>query len=172
MSKKPLSDKPIKNSQYQFSTVPLPQPFLQWQSQARLEAFEEMRNKHATAVRTMPAHLPVLATFGEGDFPLNLTTRGIGLLPKPEFLAVITSELETAIQESAGKSWIETLPQRLIAIRRFYENPDLFDETRLGGLEIFEGQTLKNLKSDPRAALLYTGPHQHTPVTSLMALCS
>ncbi len=128
-----------------------------WQSQARLEAFAIMRQQQATAVRSMPAHLPVLASFGEGDFPVNLTTRGIGLLPKGELLAEMTAVLETTIRESAGKPWPDTLPERLNAMQKIYEDPSLLDDTRLGGLEIFEGQTLKNLKADPRAALLYTG---------------
>lgn len=141
----------------QVNTINLPKKFLAWQSRARLEAFEVMRNHQAGAVRSMPAHLPVLATFGEGDFPLNLTTRGIGLLPKAAVLEEVTNRLKVTIRETQGKPWPETLPRRLSAIKAFYENPDLFDETRMGGLEIFEGQTLKNLKADPRAALLYTG---------------
>lgn len=147
----------LKNRDNQLIGVQLPKPFLEWQSLARLEAFETMKKNRAGSVTTMPAHLPVLATYGEGKFPLNLTTRGIGLLPKPEFLEEITTELEAALVETAGKGWVETLPQRLAAIHKFYEDQSLIDETRLGGLEIFEGQTLRNLQSDPRAALLYTG---------------
>jgi hypothetical protein len=146
-----------KNPDHKFTGIPLPQPFLVWQSQARLEAFKIMEKNQTAAVRSLPAHLPVLATFGEGDFPVNLTTRGIGLLPKSEVIKEITNDLENTIRDTQGKPWPETLSQRLTAIRKFYENPDLFDETRLGGLEIFEGQTLKNLKSNSRAALLYTG---------------
>lgn len=157
MNKKTIDGDNNKNLDHKFSGIPLPKPFLIWQSQARLEAFKKMEKNHSGAVRTMPAHLPVLATFGEGDFPVNLTTRGIGLLPKSEVIKEITNDLESIIRDTQGKPWPETLPQRLTAIRKFYENLDLFDETRLGGLEIFEGQTLKNLKSNSRAALLYTG---------------
>lgn len=135
----------------------LPELFLDWQSENRLKAFEQMGKADSSAVRTMPAHLPVLATQGDGFFSTNLTTRGIGLLPKEPYLTDITEVLEQTLAKCNGKPWPETLPQRLSAIRQFYENPDWFDPTLLGGLEIFEGQTLKNLQQNPFASLLYTG---------------
>lgn len=147
----------IKGKEEEYNRKKLPEKFLEWQSTARMMAFEKMMNADSRAVRSMPAHLPVLLTYGEGDFPANLTTRGIGLLPKEEYLAYYTSSLEKVLQETAGKALSETLTARLAAVQEFYENPAHFDDACLGGLEIFEGQTLKNMRTDPRAALLYTG---------------
>jgi hypothetical protein len=46
---------------------------------------------------------------------------------------------------------------RSAALRRLYADPAHFDACRMGGLEIFEGQTLKNLRAQPRISLLFMG---------------
>ncbi len=147
----------INLEEFKFNRIPLPEKFLLWQSEARLTAFEEMQNKNADAVRTMPAHLPVMVTFGSGTFSANLTTRGIGLLPNEEKLAFYTELLENSRSESTNLSGEQSFHHRVGAIRKFYENIEDFDKSLLGGLEIFEGQTFANLSSDPRSSLLYTG---------------
>ncbi|MBN2154348.1 MAG: hypothetical protein JW839_23030 [Candidatus Lokiarchaeota archaeon] len=144
-----------------FAAMELPRPFLEWQSEARMRMFKAMTQGGAGQVRVQPAHLPVLATWdagdGAGDFPVNLSTRGMGILPKADKLAHYTSSLERARAESAGRPIQETLPARLRAMEAFYVNVDNFDTRLLGGLDIFEGQTAKNMEHNPRVALLYTG---------------
>jgi len=140
-----------------FTRILLPEQFIHWQSEARLVAFDRMSTMNAHAVKNMPAHLPVFATMSEGDFPVNLTTRGIGLLPQEAYLEEITQQLWAVVKESQNKPWEETLQLRVKTIRSFYQQPEIFDRGILGGLEIFEGQTLQNLKEEPRAALLYSG---------------
>lgn len=144
-----------------FTAVELPRPFLEWQSEARMRMFKAMAQGGAGQVRAQPAHLPVLATWsgdGQGsDFPVNLSTRGMGIVPKQERLASFTSLLEKARADSAGKPIQDTLPARVRAMEAFYGDVDNFDTRLLGGLEIFEGQTAKNMESNPRIALLYTG---------------
>lgn len=149
----------IKNNKKisQYNRIELPQDFLIWQSSARLSAFQQMADYNAEKVRTMPAHLPVLATYGAGEFPVNLTARGIGLLPKPEWIEDFCVQFEKVIHKTKDQDWQETLPKRVEVIRGFYQNPEKFDSSLMGGLEIFEGQTYKNLLVDPRAALLYSG---------------
>jgi len=149
----------IKNNKKldQYNRIELPEDFLLWQSSARLSAFRQMAEFTANSVRTMPAHLPVLATFGLGDFPVNLTARGIGLLPKPEWIEDFCDQFEMVINQSQEMDWEKSLPKRVEAIRNFYQHPEKFDTSLMGGLEIFEGQTYKNLLLDPRAALLYSG---------------
>nr|MDO8083164.1 hypothetical protein [Candidatus Sigynarchaeum springense] len=144
-----------------FTTVELPRPFLEWQSEARLRMFKIMAQGGAGQMRTQPAHLPVLATWDpdgdDGDFPVNLSTRGMGVVPKQEKLALFTGMLEKAKAASAGKPVQETLPARMKAIEAFYGDVNNFDTCMLGGLEIFEGQTAKNMERNPRISLLYTG---------------
>jgi hypothetical protein len=133
----------INQKHYLYNRIELPKEFLNWQSTARLNAFQMMADFNSEKVRTMPAHLPVLATFGTGDFPVNLTSRGIGLLPKEEFILPLCELIEKTISESKGQPWQDTLPKRLAAIQSFYEKP--------------EGQTVENLKNNPKATLLYSG---------------
>ncbi len=147
----------INQKNIDFPRITLPPLFLSWQSEARLAAFELMHQKNAEAVRMMPAHLPVMVTYGVGNFPANLTTRGIGLLPKEDKLTYYAELLENAARVNTYDPWEVSFHNRVMAIRSFYEHPDHFEESLLGGLEIFEGQSFKNLTRDPRASLLYTG---------------
>lgn len=141
----------------------LPAPFLAWQSRARLEMFDLLREQGAQAVRTQPAHLPVLATLGDGPFAMNLSTRGIGLLPRPELLDQFTRLFEETLREVADMAWEESLDQRLAVVKALYANVAQLDASILGGLEIFEGQTLRNLRQNPLASLLYTGQAPRYP---------
>lgn len=141
----------------QYNRIELPQDFLQWQSLARLRSFEIMAQASADRVKSMPAHLPVLATLSKGDFPINLTSRGIGLLPREEYLLHYCQAFEDVIAQTKDLAWQETLANRVAVMREFYQQPNHFDNSLLGGLEIFEGQTVKNLQNNPFAALLYSG---------------
>ncbi len=144
-----------------FTSVELPRLFLEWQSEARMKIFKTMAQGGAHQVRVQPAHLPVLATWSIGDltsdFPVNLSTRGIGIVPKQEMLASFTAMLDKARVDNAGKPVQETLPARVKVMEAFYGDVNNFDTRVLGGLEIFEGQTARNMEQNPRVALLYTG---------------
>ncbi len=146
-----------QEKEHQYRRIELPSDFLQWQSLARLRSFETMSQSSAERVKSMPAHLPVLATLSKGDFPINLTTRGIGLLPRQDYLLQYCRAIEEIIVQTKDHPWQETLADRVAVIREFYQQPDHFDAYLLGGLEIFEGQTVKNLQNNPHAALLYSG---------------
>jgi hypothetical protein len=140
-----------------FSRVRLPEIFLQWQSEARLRMFDVLKTHGAEAVRMQPAHLPVLATLGEGSFAINLATRGLGVLAMPERLEPLACLFEETRQRTEGRPWPETLSQRIEVVHDFYSDPANFDPWVLGGLEIFEGQTPRNLQRNPLASLLFTG---------------
>jgi hypothetical protein len=137
--------------------VPLPQAFLEWQSQARLRMFQLLSQAGSGAIHSQPAHLPVLATLGEGDFPINLATRGIGLLPKSDSIGMYIRLFTSAIKEGDRDRWNVSLPARVDAMRQFYEHIENVDPMILGGLEIFEGRTLANMRNNPLVSLLYTG---------------
>ncbi len=147
----------IDGSQVQFPTISLPDLFIKWQSEARLKMFDMMKEKGATAMKMQPAHIAVMATQSDGAFPINLSSKGLGLLPKPEKLDTFTTLFEKAKKDTENRPPQETLPVRAKVMQVFYANLDNFDRRALGGLEIFEGQTSRNLQKNPRAALLYTG---------------
>jgi hypothetical protein len=146
-----------------FPRVPLPATFLLWQSEARMRMFDLLKAHGAETMRTQPAHLPVLATMGAGPFPVNLATRGLGLLPRPERLEEFTLVFEETRIQTEGQPWPETLPRRVEAAQVFYSDPSNFAPGMLGGLDIFEGQTARNLQNYPLASLLYTGEAPRFP---------
>ena len=137
--------------------IALPEEFLNWQSESRIKMFKTLTEEGANAVKVQPSHLPVMATLGSGEFPINLATRGMGILPNNENLKKFTKIFEEVKKECEGKSWSETLPLRVKTAQNFYSKPGIFDNTILGGLEIFEGQTANNLQRNPLVSLIYTG---------------
>ena len=144
-----------------FERSRLPDSFLRWQSEARLRLLRLMSEQGAEAVRVNPAHLPVVATIGIGAFPANLACRGIGVLPCRDRLEEFTQLLEQARLAGEGEPPPVTLARRAEAAAKVYADPGCFDQTVLGGLEIFEGQTAANLLRNPLASLLYVGEAPH-----------
>jgi hypothetical protein len=146
-----------------YERVSYPQAFVEWQSKSRIEMFQNLAQAGAASVHSQPSHLPVLATLGTGEFPINLASRGIGLLPKFELLEKYIALLVSAKNKESGKKWQESLPARVNAMSQFYSNKEEIDTTLLGGLEIFEGKTAKNVRSNPLVSLLYTGKPPQYP---------
>ena len=151
------------NKQKEFVYKALPTEFLEWQSTARMQMFQLLKKMGSSAIKTHPVHLPVLATLGvDENFPINLTSRGIGILPKEELLQKFTDLFEESVNFQ-NLSWEQTLEKRVIAAEEFYSNVDNFDVNLLGGLEIFEGKTFTNLQNNPLATILYTGQASKFP---------
>jgi hypothetical protein len=155
-----------------FDRVRLPEDFLLWQSQARFNMFQLMEQKGAQAISMAPVHLPVLASLGNGSFPINLSTRGIGVLPRQEYIEEFTEKFRSALSHVEMTQFSESLRDRVSCAKEFYSAPDLFDPHILGGLEIFEGQTSKNLMKNPKASLLYTGEAPKFPSYQLNGVIS
>ncbi len=145
------------NLEYKFKINPLPEKFIEWQSKSRVEMLKFLESGKDNMIKVQPAHLPVLATKSDGPFPINLTTKGMGLLPKKEYLEKFTNLFRSTIEKYISKPWRESLIERMKVAVQFYESVDHFDNQLLGGLEIFEGKTPQNLKQYPLASLLYTG---------------
>ncbi len=137
--------------------IPLPHKFLRWQSECRLAVIDQLQRKGATFVTRHPAHLPIIATWGEGKFPVNLACKGMGPLPRPENIVGVTEQFEAVQEKYASEPVALSLPARLEIARTFYSDPLNFDPRQLGGLEIFEGCTLSNLRRRPVSSLLFVG---------------
>ncbi|GAB4389315.1 MAG: hypothetical protein Kow0025_13950 [Thermodesulfovibrionales bacterium] len=139
----------------------LPAHCLSWLAGSRARFLEDL--KGGKPLRYFAAHLPVMATWREGEpFPVNMTVKGIGLVPREGLIRDYTDVFEGAIAEARGVSWRESLPRRVAAAKSLYGDEGNFDPAVLGGLEIFEGRALENLRADPRASLLYVGM-DHSP---------
>ncbi len=149
--------------EYTFNKEILPQPFLEWQSTARMEMIETLQKSGSAAVKSQPAHLPVLASWNDGFFSINLATRGVGLLPKKDVVERFIRLFEQVVEESQNDPWEVSLDRRIQTLGEFYSDELSFDPWMLGGLEIFDGQTLQNIQSNPFCALLFTGDAPRYP---------
>ncbi len=134
----------------------LPWEFLEWQKESRLALFETISKGGMGAVKTMPSHLAVVASLA-ADGSINMATKGIGVIPKPDVLEGFTAAFRSTANACKGIEWRMSLERRVRTLLSLYLDLSNMDTTRLGGLEIFEGRTYENLKNDPRASLLFTG---------------
>ena len=138
----------------------IPWPLLKWLAQSRCGLLDDL--EHGRQVQAFPAHLPVIATWSnQGKFPLNLSVKGIGLVPRPDLLLKYARTFEEAFKQAQDMDWGQSFPLRAAALRALYSDPGQFDPGLLGGLEIFEGRTLRNLSEDPRISLLFMGMLPH-----------
>lgn len=134
----------------------IPPYFLQWLATSRVRFLEGMKAKRP--MRYFSAHLPVMATWRDGEeFPVNLTVKGIGLIPKKEILVDYIDLFEATIAEARTMPWTESLSMRIEVMERLYSDIENFDPELLGGLEIFEGTAFKNMRDNSVASLLYMG---------------
>lgn len=139
----------------------IPGHFVEWLVSSRVKFLDDM--KEGKPMRYFSAHLPVMSTWnGDSPFPVNMTVKGIGLIPKIEKLQDYIDIFEGIIAGSRMKQWHESLPERVGAVNRLYGDTENFDPTILGGLEIFAGKALENLRENPYASLLYVGM-AHSP---------
>ena len=138
----------------------IPREFLEWLVTSRLRFVSSLEN--GRPVNYFSAHLPVLASWGNGgSFPVNLTVKGIGLVPKQSALEHFTDIFESTIAEATAMPWDESMSRRVAALKKLYEDHENFDPSVLGGLEIFEGKAFKNFQENPYTSLLYVGmPHE------------
>lgn len=137
----------------------IPKRFLDWMVTSRVKFLTDMREGKPT--RYFSAHLPVMATWRNGDpFPVNMTVKGIGLIPREAVLHDYIDIFESVLADARTLPWHESLGKRLGAVTKLYSNPENFDPCMLGGLEIFEGSAFANLRENPRASLLYVGMSQ------------
>jgi hypothetical protein len=134
----------------------IPPHFLEWLVASRRMLLDDM--EQGRQVRDFPAHLPVIATWSAvGRHPVNLSIKGIGLVPRDDLMEDFTRECERVFDRAQETDWARSLPERIDTLRRLYADARHFEPSLLGGLEIFEGRTLQNLKSNSYASLLFMG---------------
>jgi len=136
----------------------LPPEFVNWQLQHKLETYDSIdRNEY---VAFSSGHLPVVGTLNPVSNTPNLACKGIGFTPKDEYLGHYLRLLEETVDEIRKyppEAIDETRSRRVAAARYFYSHPEHIDWRRIALLEIFEGNTYRNLRNDPHASVLWTG---------------
>jgi len=141
----------------------LPRHLLEWLAASRIRFLNDLRD--GKPLKYFSAHLPVVSTWTKGGaepFPVNMTVKGIGLIPRKEDIERWRETFDGVLAEGRELPWDVSLARRVDAIRALYGDIDNFDPTVMGGLEIFEGTAFKNLSENPCASLLYSGM-EHGP---------
>ncbi len=134
----------------------LPDRCIDWIEQGRRAMYDKLQGKGNPAFFT--SHLPVLITYAKGQpFPFNCGNKGVGYLPKPQYLQEYINLFRDTIARTKGRPWQESMHDRLEAVSSFYFNREVIDYRALSSLEIFEKSTFNNLARTPLAALHYTG---------------
>jgi len=132
----------------------LPTSFIRWQCSARIKSLKRMLAGEGPG--GFGAHLPVMSTQGSYDiFPVSSAAKGIGLLPKMEYLQEKSELFGRLIEEGLAEDWEESLPRRIEALIEFYSDEDKLDAVKLGSLELYGKRTFQNVQQDPRASLLF-----------------
>lgn len=138
---------------------PLPENFVQWQLDYKRRIYDAIAKDEYIAFNA--GHLPVVGTWDDdSDLVPNLANKGIGFTPKDEYLDHYVKLVEDAVDKIRAlppHATDETRDLRVNTARQFYANPDHVDWRRLGLLEIFEGETYRNLVKRPLASVLWTG---------------
>lgn len=134
----------------------LPERYVEWIEQGRKAMYDKLMGKGNPAFFT--SHLPVMITQSLGQpFPFNCGNKGVGFLPKPEYLREFVDLFKETIERTRGRPWQESLKERIAAVSSFYFDRSKIDYRALSSLEIFEKTTFRNLMRTPLAALHYTG---------------
>ncbi len=137
---------------------PLPDPILDWFIQGRKAGYESL-SKGEGPGPLFSRHLPVVATTGEEKpFPTRLAHKGVGFLPRPNILGEYIERHEKLLARIEHLPPAQSLQQRLDGAAQLLEEPGSVDTRLLGSLEIFAGDTYKNLTRRPLASLLFTDP--------------
>lgn len=148
----------------------LPSPFLEWQLASRRTLFHQHMSR-GDGVTSFSAHLPVVVTrTAGGPFPFHTANKGVGLLPGERFLAEDVRELQRLVTKANDGKWSESLSERVAFMASLYESPQHWDRRFIGSLEIFQGQTYRNIQLDPRVTLHYTGAGPDYPSFQVNAL--
>ena len=151
------------------SASELPPEFIEWQMTARRTMYARVAEGQRPA--QFGAHLPVAVTLNrQRAFPVHSAAKGAGFLPRDEYLDEYIAQIDMCLADCEGRPWKESLDERVAVIRRFYEHRDHIDFRRLGLLEIFQGQTFRNLQADPRLTLHYTGDSPDYPSFQINAV--
>ncbi|HLP40990.1 MAG TPA: universal stress protein, partial [Fibrobacteria bacterium] len=136
--------------------IPLPEKFADWIEQGRRSMYDKLLGKGAPGFFT--SHLPVMTTWAKDQaFPMNCSNKGVGFLPKPQYLEELKDLFRSTIERTRGRPWRESMRERIEAVSSFYFDKEKVDLRALSTLEIFERGTYRNLDRTPLAALQYTG---------------
>ncbi|MDH3496779.1 MAG: hypothetical protein OER21_08460 [Gemmatimonadota bacterium] len=142
----------------EFEVRELPEKFVQWQLEYKRRIYDAIERDEYVAFNA--GHLPVVGTWNDDALVPNLANKGVGFTPKDEHIQHYLSLVENAVEQIQAlppHAVDETRQLRIRTARELYSHPEHVDWRRLGLLEIFEGETYRNLARRPMASVLWTG---------------
>ncbi len=144
----------------EFAIQSLPEQFIQWQLDYKRRIYDSIAKDEYIAFNA--GHLPVVGTQSGEDQAVfaNLANKGVGFTPRDEHLEYYVKLVEDAVEQIQAlppHAVDQTRDLRVKTAREFYSHPEHVDWRRLGLLEIFEGETYRNLMRRPFASVLWTG---------------
>ena len=132
----------------------MPPKVFEWQRMSRVKNLQEILKY--MGFEGFGPHLPTMSVLNaEGDFPVNSAAKGVGMIPKLEYLESYTEKFSGLIEKAVEEGWKKSLRTRVQALLDFYNKPDHIDRTALGSLELYAKRTYQGVRQDPRASLLF-----------------
>lgn len=146
----------INGSWHVFPVRELPNEFVTWNLDARVDMLEAMLDGQMTMSYDGP-HNAAVAThsrFGRGDsdFMINNAYKGMGMVPKPDRIDELIDRLTM--------TWDHSLAAKLQVLIGNYSDRTIWDRTKQGSLELytspsFETHSFKNQMRNPISTVVF-----------------
>ncbi|MHA2228376.1 MAG: hypothetical protein ACXADL_03415 [Candidatus Thorarchaeota archaeon] len=99
-------------------------------------------------------HKPIMSTFDPTHpFPVNAATKIVWLTLNDDAIEDKIDELQGLFLTWQGRSFEDTLEERLQTYKELFVDDSLIDRFRLGAIEMYGSTTYANIKRDPRVTL-------------------
>ena len=138
----------------------LPEEFIRWMYHGRAELIRRQAEGEQVPAHEIflgfTRHNPAVVSYGPAG--LNASIKGVGFVPRPEYL----QETLAAYLEHIHRGWREGYSQEgLQLLMRFLYGPgcaERLDFFRLGSLELARDHSWTNYRTNPTATLLFYQP--------------
>lgn len=138
----------------EYSTTDLPDDFMEWNLSARREALDMWKRGEMPPLSG--PHSGMVASYGgireDTEISINNAVKGMGFLPKEEFIGQVTELL----LQNYDSSFI----RKLFILDSLYQNPEIFDKTKQISLELytteeFRTHTFLNIMAYPLVSIVF-----------------
>lgn len=145
----------LKGEERCYKLHPLNEDFFNWQLQTRSKGLKVFLGIEKGMPNFSP-HTVVMSTYSEkAEFTINSCIKGLGLVPKDEYLEDLSEKALKLIELAREKGINETFKDRVQFLLDLYERPEIFDTNVLSSIEMYYKKSYQNVLDDPRATLLF-----------------
>ncbi|MFN4190687.1 MAG: hypothetical protein ACK4E2_06815 [Pseudothermotoga sp.] len=145
----------LKGTEKQYKLHQLNEDFFNWQLQTRAKGLRVFLGVEKGVPNFSP-HTVVMSTYSEKtEFGINSCIKGLGLVPKDEYLEDLSKKALGLIELAREKGINETFKERVQFLLELYERPEIFNRNVLSSIEMYYKRSYQNILEDPRATLLF-----------------